>query len=104
MLDDEEIAYLAKLYSSQLAARRRTYDKTCPVCMAHFEAISKAKYCSQACRQKAWRARNPDYKPTQRGTFKSVKSVERFLNREKRATNKVYEDMELNKKLRKIER
>jgi len=39
--------------ASELAAQRRRVSHTCPVCGATFTAIKTARYCSNACRQKA---------------------------------------------------
>lgn len=37
----------------QLAGLRKKVGHTCPVCGKRFEAIKTAKYCSEACKQKA---------------------------------------------------
>ena len=41
----------------RLAAMRRTYNKVCPVCGAHFEGIARRVYDWQACQVKAYRQR-----------------------------------------------
>lgn len=38
---------------SQLAALRRRVPHKCAICQKEFTALSKARYCSNACRQKA---------------------------------------------------
>lgn len=42
---------------SEMEQARLIYVKTCDICRREFEAISTAKYCSNACRQRAKRAR-----------------------------------------------
>jgi hypothetical protein len=42
----------------QLAALRRRHSKECAVCGKGFKAIAKARYCSNACRQRAKYARS----------------------------------------------
>jgi predicted nucleic acid-binding Zn ribbon protein len=37
----------------QLAALRRRHSKECAVCGKGFKAIATARYCSNACRQRA---------------------------------------------------
>lgn len=37
----------------RLAAMRRVVDHVCPTCDKEFEGIVTAKYCSNACRQRA---------------------------------------------------
>ena len=100
-LEPEEIELLASMYGATLANKRKKYTKKCPHCLKMFEGIAKAKYCSTKCRQAAWRARNPDYKPT-RGKYKDRSALERFLTREEKAAQKVQEDIALGHKLRKI--
>ena len=39
--------------ASALAAQRRRVSHTCPVCGKSFTALKTARYCSNACRQKA---------------------------------------------------
>lgn len=43
-----------------LAAMRRTTWHYCPVCNKRFAGIAKAKFCSNACRQKAKYMRKRD--------------------------------------------
>ena len=42
--------------------RRNDIETTsaCPNCATTFTPIRRQRYCSQACRQAAWRARHPD--------------------------------------------
>lgn len=46
--------------AKELAGLRKRVGHTCPICGKQFEAIKKAVYCSNACRQKAkyWRQKN----------------------------------------------
>lgn len=41
--------------AAQLAAMRQTTTKFCPVCGKAFTALTRARYCSAACRAKHWR-------------------------------------------------
>lgn len=100
-LEPEEIEALASMYAATIANKRRKYRKKCPHCLQMFEGISKAKYCGNRCRQAAWRARTPDYKPN-RGKYKDRERLKRFLERQEKAATKVQEDMALGEKLRKI--
>lgn len=103
MLSDEEIKELLSMHAHRLQSKRRKHKKQCPVCLTKFEAIAQAKYCSHACRTQAWRLRNPDYKPT-RGKFKAGQRVKRYLDREEKAVEKVFSDLNLDKQIKRIER
>jgi hypothetical protein len=37
----------------------RNDNSRCPVCGARFVAVGRRRWCSDACRQKAWRQRHP---------------------------------------------
>lgn len=50
LLDKSEIA-------RQLAAMRPALQLTCPVCGSPMQGISLRRYCSNACRMKAYRQR-----------------------------------------------
>jgi hypothetical protein len=39
--------------ASELAAQRQRIGHVCPVCGASFVALKTARYCSNACRQRA---------------------------------------------------
>ena len=54
MTDEEILSAAARLR----AARRRRVAKTCEVCGAPFEGIAQRRYCSDACRVRASRARH----------------------------------------------
>ena len=55
-LDEKEILSLAMQSRARLAAR---WDKRCAFtsCKKEFKGVSRAKYCSSACRAKAYRYR-----------------------------------------------
>jgi hypothetical protein len=42
---------------AQMAAQRRKVPHTCPVCGISFQALRTARYCSNACKQRAKRKR-----------------------------------------------
>jgi hypothetical protein len=44
----------------ELAALRRRHSKECAVCGKGFKAIATARYCSNACRQRAKYKRNKE--------------------------------------------
>jgi hypothetical protein len=51
----EDFEALISAAGRALAALRVVRTKRCACCAREFTGISKAKYCSEACRAKAWR-------------------------------------------------
>jgi hypothetical protein len=51
----EDFEALISAAGRALAALRVVRVKRCACCAREFTGISKAKYCSEACRAKAWR-------------------------------------------------
>jgi hypothetical protein len=51
----EDFEALISAAGRALAALRVVRTKHCAACGREFTGISKAKYCSEACRAKAWR-------------------------------------------------
>ena len=43
-----------------LAALRRRVTQTCPVCRRQYAGAAHKRYCSAACRQRAYRERHAD--------------------------------------------
>lgn len=50
----------ASRIGAALASFRRKRKYKCVMCGAKFEAVQNALYCSNACKQAAWRKRHPD--------------------------------------------
>jgi predicted nucleic acid-binding Zn ribbon protein len=51
----EDFEALISAAGRALAALRVVRNKHCACCAREFAGISKARYCSEACRAKAWR-------------------------------------------------
>lgn len=54
----EDVREALRQFGRLTQALRRRERKTCPVCERTFEAIRKARYCSAACKAKAYYWRN----------------------------------------------
>jgi hypothetical protein len=46
-----------------MVTTKGAHDLLCPVCATPFTPIRRQRYCSPACRQAAWRARQPAQGP-----------------------------------------
>lgn len=58
--DPNSFEALASAAGRALAALRTVREKECPVCHTRFVSVTKARYCSDTCRCKAWRKSRKD--------------------------------------------
>jgi len=104
-VDRSQLTEEERLALSTLSRMRKTYKRKCPVCKKRFEGLAHARYCSGACKQKAWRMRNPDahYSPrTKPELTKLQREVAEFLERRAASEAQAREDAEIQYKIKRV--